>query len=86
VRKFLPDSAKDAGAAVPSAPALPNRAPQPTAVSHTPDWIEAEVTWKEYIKHPLEVLLEWLDRAMLWLEQTAVKIWQWVRLLIGVRG
>jgi hypothetical protein len=86
VQKFLPDSAKDAGEGVPSAPALPNRAPQPTAVSHTPDWIEAEVTWKEYIKHPLEVLLEWLDRAMLWLEQTAVKIWQWVRLLIGVRG
>ncbi len=83
VQKFLPDSAKDAGQGVPSAPGLTEKLPprQQTAVEHTPDWIEAEVSWREYIKHPLEVLLEWLDLAMLWLEQTAVKIWQWVRQL-----
>lgn len=88
VQKFLPSTAKDAGEPVRSAPAETEKLParQPTGVKHTPDWIEAEVTWKEYIKHPLEVFLEWLDRAMLWLEETAVKIWQWVRLLLGVRG
>jgi hypothetical protein len=88
VRKFLPSSAQDAGAPVGYAPAETEtlQTPQQTGVKHSPDWIEAEVTWKEYIKHPLEVLLEWLDRALLWLEETAVKIWQWVRLLAGFRG
>ncbi|MBD1832732.1 hypothetical protein H6F61_08470 [Cyanobacteria bacterium FACHB-472] len=45
--------------------------------THTPDWIEADAQPAGYVKHPLEYLLEWLDAAMLWLENLLVKIWQW---------
>ncbi|MBD2744080.1 hypothetical protein [Coleofasciculus sp. FACHB-1120] len=47
--------------------------------THSPDWIEAEVTPAGYVKHPLEYLLEWLDKAMLWLENFFVKVWHWVK-------
>ena len=47
--------------------------------THSPDWIEAEVTPAGYVKHPLEYLLEWLDKAMLWLENFFVKVWRWVK-------
>ncbi|MBW4576191.1 MAG: hypothetical protein KME08_13020 [Aphanothece sp. CMT-3BRIN-NPC111] len=51
--------------------------PSPDApLDHTPDWIETQATPTGYVKHPLERLLEWLDRAMLWLEQMLVKIWR----------
>ena len=45
--------------------------------THTPDWIEADSRPAGYVKHPLEYLLEWLDAAMVWLENLLVKIWQW---------
>lgn len=41
-----------------------------------PDWIETPATPNGYVKHPLEQLLEWLDSAMLWLEEFVVKIWR----------
>jgi hypothetical protein len=44
-----------------------------------PTWIEAEARIVGYVKHPLEQVLEWLDRAMLWLEKATVKLWQWLR-------
>ncbi|MBD1837560.1 hypothetical protein [Coleofasciculus sp. FACHB-501] len=47
--------------------------------THSPDWIEAEVTPAGYVKHPLEYLLEWLDKAMLWLENFFVKVWHWLK-------
>jgi hypothetical protein len=43
------------------------------------DWIETQATPNGYVKHPLEQLLEWLDTAMLYLEELVVKIWRWVR-------
>jgi hypothetical protein len=46
---------------------------------HTPDWIETQATSTGYVKHPLELLLGWLDRAMLWLEELFVKTWRWVK-------
>jgi len=30
-----------------------------------------------YVKHPLEQLLEWLDLAILWVENVLVKFWHW---------
>jgi hypothetical protein len=54
-------------------PVAPN-----SAIEHTPDWVETEATPVGYIKHPLERVLQWLDRAMLWLEETAIAIWHWV--------
>ena len=44
-----------------------------------PDWIETNATTMGYVKHPLEQLLEWLDLAMLWLENTLVKFWHWLQ-------
>jgi hypothetical protein len=43
------------------------------------DWIETNATTMGYVKHPLEQLLEWLDLAMLWLENKLVKFWHWLR-------
>ena len=37
-------------------------------LEHNPDWIETNATAMGYVKHPLEQLLEWLDLAILWLE------------------
>lgn len=44
------------------------------------DWIEIKAKPAGYVKHPLEQILEWLDMAMLWLEEIIVKVWQ---LLLG---
>lgn len=44
-------------------------------------WIETEATTVGYVKHPLERVLEWLDRVMLWLEECAVQIGQWLQQL-----
>ncbi|MEW5859969.1 MAG: hypothetical protein AB1861_21715 [Cyanobacteriota bacterium] len=65
--------------------ALPNLSPaiaqnnRTSFATHSPDWIEAEVTPAGYVKHPLEYLLEWLDKAMLWLENFLMKVWRWVK-------
>lgn len=48
-----------------------------------PDWIETPATPVGYVKHPLEKFLEWLDRAMLWLESLLVKIWQGLQRLFS---
>lgn len=43
----------------------------------TPDWIETPATPSGYVKHPLEKILEWVDRGFLWLEDRALGIWKW---------
>jgi hypothetical protein len=48
-----------------------------SSVQPTPDWIEIPATLMGYVKHPLEQILAWLDRFMLWLEETLLKFWQW---------
>jgi hypothetical protein len=40
-------------------------------------WIEAEATSLGYVQHPLERVLGWLDRAMLWLEEVIIRLGQW---------
>ncbi|MBD2385567.1 hypothetical protein [Cylindrospermum sp. FACHB-282] len=55
---------------------------QNTQVEAQPDWIETTATLLGYEKHPLEVLLAWLDRAMLWLEQIFVNIFQFFQGLL----
>ncbi|MEA5580291.1 hypothetical protein VB620_02930 [Nodularia harveyana UHCC-0300] len=39
-----------------------------------PDWIDVEATVVGYDKHPLEQLLQWLDRLLLWIEQILINI------------
>jgi hypothetical protein len=46
---------------------------------HAPDWIETQATPTGYVKHPLEHILEWLDRLILWLEDAIANLWHWLR-------
>jgi hypothetical protein len=55
--------------------------PQSQGVEAKPNWLEAQATAIGYVKHPLEVILEWLDRVMVWLEEKILKVWQWVKSL-----
>jgi hypothetical protein len=55
---------------------------QSTQLDPAPDWIETNATVMGYVKHPLEQLLEWLDRAMLWLENFLMIVWRWVQQLL----
>ena len=55
--------------------------PQTQGVEAKPNWLEAQATAIGYVKHPLEVILEWLDRAMVWLEEKILIVWQWVKSL-----
>ncbi|MBF2049885.1 MAG: hypothetical protein IGS54_21380 [Elainella sp. C42_A2020_010] len=43
-----------------------------------PSWIEAEAEVVGYVKHPLERLLEWIDKGMAWIEKWIARIWRWV--------
>ncbi|MBD2559547.1 MULTISPECIES: hypothetical protein [Nostoc] len=54
---------------------------QSSQVEAQPDWIETKATSTGYEKHPLEQLLEWVDYAMLWLEERFVKIFRSLRQL-----
>jgi hypothetical protein len=66
--------AKDTTTAITPPSACPD-----TDLEAAPDWIETQATPTGYVKHPLERLLEWLDLAMLWLEELIIKVWQWVK-------
>ncbi|MDX2097886.1 MAG: hypothetical protein SFW36_08925 [Leptolyngbyaceae cyanobacterium bins.59] len=48
-----------------------------------PTWIEADVQLVGYVKHPLEQVIEWLDRVITWLENRAIglsqRLGQWMR-------
>ncbi|MEA5606026.1 hypothetical protein [Nostoc sp. UHCC 0252] len=54
---------------------------QSSQVEAQPDWIETKATSIGYEKHPLEQILEWVDYAMLWLEERFVRIFQSLRQL-----
>ena len=53
--------------------------------SEEPDdtWIETDYT-AEYVKHPFERVLEWVDRAMFWLENKLPSIWRWLKKRLGL--
>jgi hypothetical protein len=57
----------------------PSTSAQDSNLEPSPDWIETKATSSGYVKHPLERVLGWLDLAMLWLEELALKIWRWLR-------
>ncbi|MDY7012026.1 MAG: hypothetical protein SVX43_00265 [Cyanobacteriota bacterium] len=42
------------------------------------DWLEIESVPVGYVKHPLEQILEWLDRVMLGLEEFLLSVWRWI--------
>ncbi len=69
-----PDSTPDPD---PAAEALTTVQSQDSELTNT--WIEIEATFVGYEKHPLERLLEWLDRGMLWFEDWLMKLWNWLQ-------
>ncbi|MCX7592323.1 MAG: hypothetical protein N2235_00915 [Fischerella sp.] len=54
---------------------------QATGVEAKPDWIETKAKIVGYEKHPLERILELLDRSMLWLEELFASIFQMLQKL-----
>ncbi|PIG94552.1 hypothetical protein [Gloeocapsopsis sp. IPPAS B-1203] len=51
----------------------------PAQINPTSEWIDVSAIAVGYVKHPLEQVLEWLDRAMSWLEKLLFKFWQWLQ-------
>ena len=41
------------------------------------EWVETNAKPAGYVKHPLEQILDWLDRGMLWLEDLILRVWNW---------
>lgn len=84
----LPVVAASAGINAPAAPR-----PEPSAsgsfehwlaalddlgLTPNPDWIEASATPSGYVKHPLETLLDWFDRLLLWIEERVIAGFRWL--------
>ncbi len=44
--------------------------------------LEIPVTSAEYIKHPLVLVLEWVDQTVYWLEESLIKLWDWIVVLM----
>jgi len=68
---------------VPNAIATETPEPSPTTnpaqINPTSEWIDVSAIAVGYVKHPLEQILEWLDRAMSWLEKMLFNLWQWLK-------
>lgn len=41
--------------------------------------LDATVTSVGYIRHPLQFLVDWFDRAIAWLEQRLLQAWNWYK-------
>lgn len=52
---------------------------QSAAVQPEGDYLETKAESMGYIKHPLEQVLEWIDRVMLRLENIAEQLWNWAK-------
>ncbi|MGK7920750.1 MAG: hypothetical protein AB4080_12170 [Trichodesmium sp.] len=44
---------------------------------HQPNWLEVESISIGYVKHPLEIILSWVDVIMTWVEKVVEQVWQW---------
>lgn len=71
------------GMAVAGKSTSPGDSNQPsTQLKPAPGWIETNATMMGYAKHPLEQLLDWLDRVMLYLEDFSIVVWRWIQQLL----
>ncbi|MDG2614865.1 hypothetical protein P7L53_01275 [Thermoleptolyngbya sichuanensis XZ-Cy5] len=68
----------------------PPRSPtlqSPNASLHAPPhahtaqqpYIDTPATLVRYEKHPLEAVLDWIDRSIVWLETQLADLWRWLR-------
>jgi hypothetical protein len=51
---------------------------EPAYSENTTDYLETPISSVEYVKHPLVNLLEWLDRAVFWIEESFLKLRNWI--------
>lgn len=49
------------------------------ADSPNPPYIDTPATLVRYEKHPLEAVLDWIDRSIVWLETRLANLWRWLR-------
>jgi hypothetical protein len=60
----------------------PQTLPQPQTERNETDpsaeWLPAEAVSMGYEKHILARILEWLDRALVWLEEQFLRLWKWL--------
>ncbi|WOB43214.1 hypothetical protein HNI00_08630 [Thermoleptolyngbya oregonensis NK1-22] len=57
--------------------APPHATPQATTAQ--PPYIDTPATLVRYEKHPLEAVLDWIDRSIVWLETWLADLWRWLR-------
>ncbi|QZZ20886.1 hypothetical protein J5X98_27430 [Leptothermofonsia sichuanensis E412] len=50
--------------------------------SGLPDYLETDVISMDYVLSPLELVLRWVDRFLLWLEKGISILWNWVLSLL----
>jgi hypothetical protein len=48
------------------------------ASDQSAEWLQAEAVSMGYDKHILARILEWVDRALVWLEERLLRLWQWL--------
>jgi hypothetical protein len=51
-------------------------------IESKPEWLETEVKHIGYVKNPLEIVLQWLDKFMLWLEEVVIFIINMIKVII----
>ena len=51
---------------------------RPTAPEPAPTTLDATVTQVGYVRDPISLLLEWLDRSVAWLEALLLALWGWL--------
>jgi len=66
--------------ATPATPAAAEPKNQHAGVQPEGEYLETKAESMGYIKHPLEQVLEWLDRVMLQLENIAEQLWNWAKI------
>ncbi|MEG4325709.1 hypothetical protein [Microcoleus sp. herbarium5] len=71
-RRYTPATPANRAAAEPKNPSA--------GVPPEGEYLETKAESMGYIKHPLEQVLEWLDRVMLRLENIAEQLWNWAKI------
>jgi len=69
----------DTTKALPEAQSGSSLLPVSSSPTIASDWIEAVVVPVGYVKHPLERVLEWVDRLMFWLEEATIATGRWLK-------
>lgn len=47
--------------------------------TRSPNYIETQATPLGYVQTPIEAILRWIDRFLLWLEKSLILFWRWLQ-------